>query len=71
MKIVVLAKPNAKVEKVEQIENGYKVWTKAPATEGKANAAITKLLAAYLKVPRSSISLVSGAKGKKKLFELS
>ena len=73
MKITVLAKANAKfekVEKVEEVETVYKVWTKKAPVEGKANAAIVKLLAEYLKVPRSSIQLISGAKGKKKLFEI-
>ncbi len=70
MKITVVARPNAKFEKVEKIETGYKVWTKKAPVEGKANAAIIKLLAAYLKIPRSGIHLISGAKGKKKLFEI-
>ncbi len=70
MKVEVSAKTHAKFEKVEYSEGHYKVWTKEPPVDGRANAAIIKLLAEYFKVPRSRIRLISGAKGKKKWFEI-
>lgn len=39
----------------------------APAVGGAANAALIKLLAAELNVPRSSVRLVAGAAGRHKL----
>lgn len=70
MKITVFAKPNAKFEKVEKVEAGYKVWTKKAPVDGKANTDIIKLLADHLKVSRGSIHLVSGANSRKKLIEI-
>jgi uncharacterized protein YggU (UPF0235/DUF167 family) len=46
------------------------VTVRAAAEDGKANAAIVKLLAGEWELPRASISLVSGAKDRRKSFHL-
>ena len=46
----------------------YIIYTKAPAIEGRANAAATKLLAKYFGVPQSGVRLVRGAWAKRKVF---
>jgi uncharacterized protein YggU (UPF0235/DUF167 family) len=40
------------------------------AVEGKANDAVTKLLAAHLGVPKSRVELVSGATSRVKRFHI-
>jgi uncharacterized protein (TIGR00251 family) len=42
----------------------------APPHEGKANKAAVEFLAEHLGVPRSSISLISGEKSRRKIFEI-
>ncbi len=71
MKISVSVKPNAKRESVERLPSGeYRVAVKAPPVDGKANAALIALLAKHLGVPKSAISVRSGASGRKKWVEI-
>jgi len=53
--------------KQDTFPSGYNAWRKAigcritaPATEGRANKAIVRLVAAALGVPASSVSIISG-----------
>lgn len=46
------------------MENALKVKIKAPAVENKANLELVKYFSKLLKVPKSSISLVSGSTSK-------
>ena len=82
-KIVVLAKPNSKTEKVERSEPArlplggfgeepvtYKVSVTAPPVQGKANDAIQQALGTYFKLPLSRIRLLRGATSKRKIFEI-
>lgn len=46
------------------------VSVKARPLEGEANEAIIKLLSVELNIPKSCISLKSGLKSRKKLFEI-
>lgn len=84
MKIFVKAKTGAKENRVtppplKLFENGpasheatqdtYTVSVKERPVEGRANEAITKLLAQHFKIPRSQVRLISGAKSKRKVFE--
>jgi uncharacterized protein (TIGR00251 family) len=69
MKITVQVKPNAKKEAVERLEDGsYLVRVNAPPIEGRANTRVIELLAGFLNVPKSRITLVAGQKGKRKTF---
>ena len=71
MKIFVKAKPNAKEEKVEKVnETHYIVSVKEPPVKGKANAAIARALADYFKIAPSRVRLISGFASKEKLFEV-
>ena len=82
-KIVVLAKPNSKTEKVERLEPpklplgdfneepvAYRVSVTAPPVQGRANEAIQKALSTYFKLPLSGIRLLHGATSKRKIFEI-
>jgi uncharacterized protein len=50
--------------------NGLAVAVHARATEGRANAELVEVLAAALAVPRSSIAIDRGERGRAKLFRI-
>ena len=78
MKIFVKAKTGAKENKVTppllklmpETEEYYIVSVKERPVEGRANEAITKLLAEHFEVSRSQVLLISGATSKRKVFEI-
>jgi uncharacterized protein (TIGR00251 family) len=71
LKIWVNVKPQAKKSAVKKISVGeYAVSVRAPAREGKANEAVIELLADYFSIPKSSIRIVRGQTGRRKLIEL-
>ncbi|MGQ9349812.1 DUF167 domain-containing protein [Mycolicibacterium gilvum] len=56
---------------VEAGEDGaLTLYVQERAVDGKANEAVTKLLAEHLGVPRSRIELVSGATSRHKRFRI-
>mgnify|MGYP000436607185 CR=1 FL=1 len=72
MKISVHIKPNSRhrEEVVKNDNDTLTVYVKAPAIEGRANAAAIKLLAKHFKVSPSKVKLVRGATSKYKIFEI-
>lgn len=70
MKIPATIKPNSRhrEEVVVGSDGTYIIYTKAPAIEGRANAAAIKLLAKYFGVAQSGVRLVRGARAKRKVF---
>jgi hypothetical protein len=51
-------------------EGVLKVKLRAPAREGRANQALTELLAEVLGVPRRALQLVRGAQSRDKVIEV-
>ena len=71
MKIFVRAKPNAKEEKIDKIdENHYSVSVKEPPVKGEANAAIIKALAKYFKISPFRVDIVSGHTSRNKIIKI-
>ena len=72
MKISVHIKPNSRhrEEVMKNDDDILTVYIKAPAIEGRANAAAIKLLAKHFKVALSKVKLVRGATSKYKIFEI-
>lgn len=71
MIITVQVKPNAKhLQSIVLRDDSYIVTTKAAAMEGKANAAVQKLLADYFGVPKTKVILIRGAAAHHKTFEI-
>lgn len=83
MKIIVKAKPNSKLEKVEKItldsfdfDNTLKqtpvyiVYVKESPVDNKANKSIIKALAKYFKIPISLVEIISGQTSKNKVFNI-
>ncbi len=78
MKIFVKVKTGQKENKVTppplklmpDEEEWYAISVKERPVEGRANEAITKLLAEYFNISRSRIRLISGAVSNRKVFEV-
>jgi uncharacterized protein len=71
VKIEVTVKPNSRKEGVEQLPTGtYKVSVNAPPKEGRANERVIELLARHFKIPKTSVVILRGHKGKRKLVEV-
>jgi len=67
----VKAKPSAREDKIEKINNtNYVVHIKTPPIGGKANVAIITLLANYFKVNPALIEIISGHKARIKVIEI-
>ncbi|HEY3900719.1 MAG TPA: DUF167 domain-containing protein [Chthoniobacter sp.] len=63
--------PNARRSKVVGMHGeALKVKVQAPATEGKANEALLEFLADRLGVPVRQLEILSGAKSRDKLVEI-
>ncbi len=71
MKIIVKTKPGAKDNKIEKVdEANYIVHVKEPPINGRANAALIKLLADYFDISPSLIEIVSGFMARVKVIEI-
>jgi uncharacterized protein len=70
--VVVRVKPGSKKGPlvVTGADGELTIYVREQAVDGKANAAVVKLLADYLGVPRSRIELASGATSRTKRFRI-
>ena len=63
--------PNAKIDGVAGEHGGaIKIKLRAPAVEGKANAALLRFLAEQLKLPRHAVVLQRGERSRDKLIRI-
>jgi len=60
--------PRSRAEGIEPDSGVLRVRLTAPAVEGKANAALVRLLAKALGVPRSAITIAHGEHGRDKII---
>ena len=70
MKIRVDVKPNSKVPGIQSVEDHLVVRVKEPPSEGKANAAVLKAVAAYYRVAPSDVRMVAGHSSRRKVLEV-
>lgn len=71
IRIFVTVKTRAREERVEQVDATHLVvMVKALPIEGRANEAVGRLLARHLGIAKTQLRLVSGASGKRKVFEV-
>lgn len=68
--IPVRVTPRAARNAVEKTGDGIRVRVTAVPENGKANAAVTRLLAKALGVPRSRLALVRGEASRDKVFRV-
>lgn len=71
--ITVRVKPGSRKGPLVKVadDGALTIYVPERAVDGKANEAVTKLLAAHLGVPRSHVELVSGATARVKRFRIS
>ena len=63
--------PNAKIDKVSgKYNSAIKIKLRAPALDGKANAALRRFLAERLSVPQRAIVLESGERSRDKVIRI-
>lgn len=71
MRIFIQAKPSAKEQKIEKIdETHFKVWVKEPPIQGKANYAILEALAKYFNTSKSHLKIISSWTSKQKIIDI-
>ncbi|MBN2120719.1 MAG: DUF167 domain-containing protein [Candidatus Omnitrophica bacterium] len=70
MMLKVRVVPRAKKEKIEEFQQGLKVYVTAPALEGKANKRLLEVLATHLKVKKSSLKIIKGQTSRDKIIEI-
>ncbi|MBP2451641.1 DUF167 domain-containing protein [Mycolicibacterium lutetiense] len=70
--VVVRVKPGSRKGPLVEVgdDGALTIYVQERAVDGKANDAVTKLLAAHLRVPRSRLELVSGATARLKRFRI-
>lgn len=72
MRISITVKPGSKKGPLVQqgLLGDLLVYVREPALDGKANAAVIKLLADYYNVPKSHVAIVKGHTSKRKVCEI-
>lgn len=71
MEFFIKTRSNSKEEKIEKADNShFVVYVKEPAREGRANAAVLRVIADYFEIPQSQVSFVSGRKSKNKIVKV-
>ncbi len=71
MRIIVTVRARAKKNLVEKLDDThFRVSTTAAPIDGKANNAVTRLIAEYFKVPSWTVMIESGARSKTKIISI-
>jgi uncharacterized protein (TIGR00251 family) len=69
--IQVKVKPNSHVSMLSKSDDGtWLAQLKSPPVDGKANAELVELIAAYFKCRKAQVSIKSGASGRMKLVKI-
>jgi len=70
--VVVKVKPGSRKGPLVEVGpyDELTIYVREPAVDGKANDAVTRLLAEHLGVPRSHVELVSGPTARVKRFRV-
>lgn len=70
--VVVKIKPGSRKGPLVEIDadGQLMVYVREPAVDGKANAAVIRVLAEYFEVPRRNVELTSGATARLKRFRI-
>ncbi len=70
MKIHIRVKPSSKTDEIIEEGDRYTVKVKEPPIEGRANAAVIRLLARHMGVPEARLRITRGARSKNKVVEV-
>ena len=70
-RIWVTVNPQARKSEIAKIaDDEYRVAVREPARDGRANLALIENLAAYFRLPKSTIRIVRGHSARHKLVEI-
>ncbi|MDE6250795.1 MAG: DUF167 domain-containing protein [Alphaproteobacteria bacterium] len=70
MQVNIRVTAHARRNAVEPQSDGtLRVYTTAAATDGQANSAVIKMLAAHFNVPKTSIKIIRGQTARDKVIE--
>ena len=70
MIIEVRVKTSSIESKIEKIGSNYLVSLKNKPHNNKANIELIDIISSYFNIPKSSVNIIHGLKGKKKLIEI-
>ncbi|MBM3967583.1 MAG: DUF167 domain-containing protein [Planctomycetes bacterium] len=71
IRIAVRVKPNSRVESIDKLPDGtWVVRVHAPPQEGRANEAVTRLIAKHFGVSKSAVAVEVGGKGRNKIISI-
>jgi uncharacterized protein len=70
MRIEVKVTPKAAANRIIEAEGMWRVYVTAPADDGRANKAVTKILAKHFGVAPSAIEIVRGHNARLKLIDI-
>jgi uncharacterized protein len=70
VRLTVEAHPNARVDRIELADDILRVWVRARAIDGQANAAIEQTIADALGLRSRQVRIVSGARSRHKALEV-
>lgn len=70
VRLAVKVVPGAVREGIEAFGDGLKIKVRAAPEKGRANAAVSRLLAERLALPASAVRVVAGHTGRQKLLEV-
>lgn len=68
--IAVKVVPRARMRSVKTEGDIVKVYTPAPAVDGKANAAVVEQLAEHFKVKKSQVVILRGLQSRQKIVQI-
>ena len=71
LRFTVIAHPGARGERVALVTpDTFGVWVRQPPAEGRANAAIERVIAASLGLRPSQVKIVGGAANRRKIVQI-
>jgi uncharacterized protein len=68
--VTVVVHPRAARERRQWDGEELRLWITQPPVDNAANAAVIRLVADWLELPRSRVRLVAGGRGRRKLVDI-
>lgn len=68
--IQIKVRPNSRTSELEETNGAWVARVRSPPVEGKANLELLRLVASHFGVPRSRVTIKSGAGGRMKLVQI-
>jgi len=62
--------PKSGRSELKMMGNSYKAWLKSAPADGQANEELVRMLADKLRIPKSSVEIVSGFSSRNKIVDI-